>query len=87
MLIYVLICLLFILIGISGFQLAYMFYFDRLDRERKSHVRNLERRALRLASQLRQAEARIAEQERVIERHALTEPVDEEAWADVIEEG
>ncbi len=55
MLMYTLICLLFVLIGITGFQFAYMFYFDRIDRERKKHVRSLEKRAARLALRLERA--------------------------------
>jgi len=86
MLTYVLICLLFVLLGLSGFQFAYMFYFDRLDRERKHHVRTLERRASRLAARLRAAEARIAEQEAAIEHFRAASTTEDEAWAEVIED-
>lgn len=86
MLMYTLICLLFVLIGITGFQFAYMFYFDRLDRERKKYVRSLERRSARLLDRLERAEARVAAQDEMISRHMSEHMIDEETWADVIED-
>lgn len=84
---FVLIGLLFVLIGIAGFQFAYMFYFDRLDRERKKHVRSLERGAARLANRLKHAEARITEQDALIQLHQMSSNAEDEAWADVLDEG
>ncbi len=86
MLMYTLICLLFVLIGITGFQFAYMFYFDRLDRERKQYVRSLERRSAKLLERLERAEARVAAQEEMISRHMSEHLIEDETWADVIEE-
>ena len=89
MLMYTLICLLFVLIGITGFQFAYMFYFDRIDRERKKHVRSLEKRAERLAIRLERAEIKLAEQTALLELYkptAETEPAEDDAWAEVLDE-
>jgi hypothetical protein len=86
MLMYTLICLLFVLIGITGFQFVYMFYFDRLDRERKQYVRSLERRSAKLLERLKQAEARVAAQDETISRHMSEHLNEDETWADVIEE-
>ncbi len=89
MLMYTLICLLFVLIGITGFQFAYMFYFDRIDRERKKHVRSLEKRAERLAIRLERAEIKLAEQTALLELYkptAETGPAEDDAWAEVLDE-
>ncbi len=89
MLMYTLICLLFVLIGITGFQFAYMFYFDRIDRERKKHVRSLEKRAERLAHRLERAEIKLAEQAALLELYkpiAETEAAEDDAWAEVLDE-
>lgn len=90
MLDYVLILLLFVLLGVAGLQFSYMFYLDRLDRERKSYLRDLERRTRRLNEKLERAEAKIAEQSAQIvkllpECLGVFDPEDE-AWADIIEE-
>ena len=44
-----LIGLLLVLTGLAGLQFTYLFYFDRIDRERKKHIRSLESRAEKLA--------------------------------------
>ncbi len=89
MMMYTLICLLFVLIGITGFQFAYMFYFDRIDRERKKHVRSLEKRAARLALRLERAEIKLAEQSALLALYkpmADNDPAEDDAWAEVLDE-
>ncbi len=87
MLYYVLIGLCLALVGVAGLQFMYMFYIDRLDRERKKRLVELEQRCKQLSSRLAAAEFRIAEQDEVIEDLDVNTDQDEEAWADVIEEG
>lgn len=87
MLYYVLIGLCFVLVGVAGLQFMYMFYIDRLDRERKKLIVELEHRCKNLTVQLEKAESRIARQNKVIEGFDVYDGHDEEAWADVIEEG
>lgn len=86
MLIYVLIGLLFVLLGVAGLQFTYLFYFDRIDRERKKHIHDLERRCLHLGDKLDAAERRVLEQDRIIADMHIGSSVDGEAWADVIED-
>jgi hypothetical protein len=59
-----------------------MFYLDRLDRERKKRVHDLEQQCKQLRHLLEEAEARIAEQENIIAEICPT--VEDEPWADVI---
>lgn len=87
---YGLILLLFVLLGVAGLQFSYMFYLDRLDRERKAYVRELERRTRRLNEKLERAEETIAQQSAQIvkllpECLGVIDP-EEEAWADILEE-
>ncbi len=83
MLYYVLICLSLALTGVAGLQMAYMFYLDRLDRDRKKRLAQLERRCRSLTARLDQAERRLAEQDSMIELMGL-EPHDE-SWVDVLD--
>jgi hypothetical protein len=65
----------------------YMFYLERMDRERKRRIQQLERECRYLRGDLLDAESRIAHQENLIAE--LTETIDdpeEEIWADVIED-
>lgn len=86
MLYYVLIVLCLSLLGVAGFQLTYMFYLDWLDRERKKRIVELEHRCRKLYAKLDAAERRIEQQEEVIENLEVLHGLQEEAWADVIEE-
>jgi hypothetical protein len=87
MLEYVLIGVSLVLLGIAGLQFSYLFYLERLDRERKKHVRYVERENRRLSDQLAVAEEKVAEQSAILERvfpeYILSE---DDAWADVIED-
>jgi hypothetical protein len=84
MLMYVLIGLSLALAGVSGLQLTYMMYLDRIDRERVKRVRELEVKCRSLSKRLEEAEYRIAEQRKLLDE-AYAE-FDEEAWVDVIED-
>jgi len=85
MLLYVLIGLCLSLSGVAGLQLMYMFYLDRLDKQRKKHVHELEVECRRLANLLVEAERELKLKNDML-AVAYPEFDDEEAWADVIEE-
>jgi hypothetical protein len=84
MLLYVLIGLSFVLMGVAGLQFTYMFYVDRLHKERKKHINSLERKCGLLATRLEQAEGRISRQNAVLEAAGLK--VEDDIWADVIDD-
>jgi hypothetical protein len=83
MLSYVLIGLSLALTGVAGLQLMYMFYLDRVDKERKKRIAELERRCRSLTKRLEDAERRIEEQEEVI---ATLYEEDDDRWADVLDD-
>jgi hypothetical protein len=83
MLSYVLIGLSLALTGVAGLQLMYMFYLDRIDKERKKRVVELERRCRSLTRRLEDAEKRISEQDELI--NSLYEE-DDDRWADVLDD-
>ena len=83
---YFLIGLSLVLVGIVGLQFTYMFYVDRMYRERKTYLRDLERKHARLAERLDAAERRIAEQNELLEAIYPELGQDDEVWADVIED-
>ena len=85
MLIYILITLCLALTGVAGFQLTYMFYLDKLDKERKKRIHDLERKCKSLAARLSDAEERIEQQNRMIDA-LYNEMDDAEHWADVIDD-
>jgi hypothetical protein len=84
MLLYVLIGLCLSLAGVAGMQLMYMFYIDRLDKERKKRVHELELQCRALTQRLRDAEDHIAEQNELLDVY-YDEHEDEGAWADLID--
>jgi hypothetical protein len=85
MLYYGLIALCLSLAGVAGLQLMYTFYVDRLDRERKRRLHDLELRCKALIEKLGEAEAKLAVQEETI-RSMESRYGAEEVWADVIED-
>jgi hypothetical protein len=85
MLFYALIGSSLVLVGIAGLQFTYLFYLDRLDKERKKHIKTLEKRCLSLTARLKEAESRLVEQRDLIET-AYPELAETEDWADLIEE-
>ena len=86
MLYYVLIGLCFSLVGVAGLQLMYLFYLDRIDRERKKRLSELEHRCNELHSRLDTAHQVIEEQKERIDKLEIMNGRGEEAWADVLEE-
>jgi 16S rRNA C1402 (ribose-2'-O) methylase RsmI len=85
MVMYVLIGLSLSLVGVAGLQFFYLAYLERIDRERKSRIQELEHHCQHLVARLREAEQQIAEQAELIEAFYDEEEA-EEIWADVIEE-
>jgi len=85
MLMYALICLSLALVGIAGLQFTYLFYLDRVDKERKKLIHDLEVECRLLSERLSRAEITIAEQKRLLEMSNI-EFEDGEIWADVIED-
>lgn len=85
MLIYILITLCLALTGIAGFQLTYMFYLDKLDKERKRRIHDLELRCKSLSARLNDAEDRIERQNQMLDA-LYNEMDDAEHWADVIDD-
>ena len=85
MLLYVLIGLCLSLAGVAGLQLMYMFYLDRLDKQRKKHLHELQLECRRLATRLAEVESELKMKNEILAM-AYPEFDDEEAWADVIEE-
>lgn len=84
MFMFFLIGLCLVLVGIAGLQFTYLFYIDRLNRERRKYLRALEHKCSDLAARLEQAGHRIAEQDELLE--TVYDKKEDEAWADVIEE-
>ena len=81
---YALICLSLALLGIAGLQFTYLFYLDRVDKERKKLIHQLEVECRRLSTRLADAEARVAEQDLLLNK--LLVETNDEMWADIIEE-
>jgi hypothetical protein len=85
MLVYVLIGLCLSLAGVAGLQLMYMFYVDRIDRERKKRVHELEGEYKRLSARLAEAESELEIKNEMLAT-AFPECEDEEVWADLIDD-
>ena len=85
MLLYVLIGLCLSLAGVAGLQLMYMFYLDRIDKERKKRLHALEIECRRLSNRLFEAERDLKAKSDLL-AIAYPEFEDEEAWADVIDD-
>ncbi len=85
MLLYVLIGLCLSLAGVAGLQLMYMFYIDRIDKERKKRVHELEIECKRLSARLAEAETELEMKNEMLAA-AYPDYEDEEVWADLIDE-
>ena len=86
MLSFFLIGLSLVLTGIVGLLFFYLFYLDRVFRERKKYLHKLEKRSEWLAEQLDASNELIAKQRKLIDtQHPKTEILDD-AWAEVIDE-
>jgi len=86
MLMYALIGLSLVMTGIVGLQFTYLFYVDRIFRERKKHTKSLEQKCRNLNDRLEAAERRVAEQNDLLESMYPGLGKEDEAWADVIED-
>ncbi len=86
MLMYALIGLSLVLVGIVGLQFTYLFYVDRVYRERRKYMQDLEKRYRRLSERLDAAERRVAEQDHLLDTIYPEFGRSDESWAEVIEE-
>lgn len=84
MMLYILICLSLSLAGVAGLQFFYMIYLERINREQKKRIYELERHSKHLAARLGETERQIAQQNEILETMLNSE--EEEVWADVIED-
>ena len=75
-----------VLLGVAGLQFSYMFYIDRVYRERRKYMQALEQKCSGLSAKLEEAEHRIAEQDRLLTSFQ-EQYKDDEVWADVIGDG
>lgn len=85
MTLYILIGLSLSLVGVAGLQFFYLIYLERIDREQKKRIRELERHCKFLSTRVREAEQKITEQNDLLE-NIFDELEEEEIWADVIED-
>lgn len=82
---YVLIGLSLSLSGVAGLQFFYMIYLEKMNREQKKRIYELERHTRYLSRRVNEAEKQISEQNELLESF-FDEPETEEVWADVIED-
>lgn len=85
MMLYVLIGLSLSLLGVAGLQFFYLIYLERIDREQKKRIRELERHCKSLSTRITEAEQKISDQNNLLE-NIFDEFEEEEVWADVIED-
>ncbi len=88
MMLYVLIGLSLSLTGVAGLQFFYMVYLERIDREQKKRIHELERHCKFLSARIAEAETKIKEQSNMLESifDEFGEDEEEEIWADVLED-
>ena len=86
MLMYFLIGLSLVLVGIVGLQFTYMFWVERMYKERRAYLRHPENKYARQSERLAAAERRIAEQNDLLQTVYPEFGREDEVWADVIEE-
>ncbi len=79
---FVLIFIALTFVCIAAFQFLYLFYLERIEREHKNKIRELERRCKQLTEKLHETENELNEQ-----KHFITSiSEDNEVWADIISE-
>lgn len=87
MMMYILIGLSLSLLGVAGLQFFYLMYLERIDRERKIRIQELEHHCRYLTRRLKEVEQQLAEQAELIDAiYEESEDEEEEVWADVIED-
>lgn len=84
MMLYILIGLSLSLAGVAGLQFFYMIYLERIGHEQKKRIYELERHSKHVSKRLSEAEQQITEQNEILE--SMTDELEEEVWADVIED-
>jgi len=83
---YILLGLLFVLAGVIGLQLTFIFYLERLYRMRVDHTRLLERDAKHLRHKIELLEENLAEKDALLEMHGIEIEKNDEAWADILDD-
>ena len=83
---YFLIGLSLVLLGIVGLQFTYMFWVERMYKERRAYLRQLEGKYARQSERLANTERRLAEQNDLFQTAYPEFGKEDEVWADVIEE-
>lgn len=85
MMIYVLFGVSLTLASLTGLQFFYLYYLERMNKEHKTRIAELERHSKYLTKKLNEAERQISEQSDFIES-IFDDTGEEEIWADVIED-
>lgn len=83
---YALIGLSLALAGLAAMQFLYLIYLDRMGREYKKRINELENQTKYLSGQLQDAEQEITEQNELLEAFYENAEEEEDVWADVIDE-
>ncbi|HEV7642989.1 MAG TPA: hypothetical protein VGO50_03525 [Pyrinomonadaceae bacterium] len=88
---YLLIGVVIVLAGVAALQLFYMGYLERLGKEQRRRIAELEKHCARLSRRVNDAEDHLAQQAEIIQAMEYYDNADvvleeEEVWADVIEE-
>lgn len=83
---YALIGLSLALAGLAAMQFLYLIYLDRMGREYKKRINELENQTKYLSGQLHDAEQEITEQNELLEAFYENAEEEEDVWADVIDE-
>lgn len=83
---YALIGLSLALAGLAAMQFLYLIYLDRMGREYKKRINELENQTKYLSGQLHDAEQEIVEQNELLEAFYENAEEEEDVWADVIDE-
>ncbi|MEP7075087.1 MAG: hypothetical protein ABI878_04690 [Acidobacteriota bacterium] len=81
---YALICLSLSLAGVAGLQMLYMYYMEAVDRQRRKRLRELEYETRKLRHDLLDSKKSVSEQKARLIRAGID--IDDESWAEVIEE-
>jgi hypothetical protein len=85
MLMYFLIALSLVLVGVVGLQFFYMFYIEKMYQQRRSYLKELERKYAIVSERLAAAERRMSEQEEMLATVYPDYNSEDELWADVID--
>ena len=86
MLMYFLIGLSLVLVGIVGLQFSYLYFVDRMFKERKRYMKTIEHKNALLSAKLKAAEQRLGKQQELLETVFPDFGEEEGSWADVIDD-